>query len=188
MKQRAIPFAITVTLLLCISLTAFRAARKNKKYEVSGTILIQQDYCGGARPADGQDGRRKFPQNGTTLYVCKQTFGGGRSRYFDSIVSDTAGRFSVKLPAGSYCFVEKWKTEPYVKPKDSQFEKWDTTCYRKEYDAYDFSLNVKGKTSGITLTVRRYCSWTRPCCTFSGPLPPAAPPTNRGGNQPGHQE
>jgi hypothetical protein len=156
--------------------------KNKKKYEISGTILINHDYCSGARPME--DERRPYAAPGTKLYVRKS----GSLQILDSVTADSAGKFSIKLNAGNYCFVEKEKTAPLVMPKNSQHEVWDTACYRAEYNKCNFELTVSKNTSDVKITLRRYCAWTRPCCRYSGPLPPSAPPTNRGGFQPGHQE
>lgn len=184
----------TFTLLL-LSIMVITAACKHGRgkqnptlYQVNGTLLISHDYCGGARPSDEQLTKNTYPVEGTTLYVCHQTNGDKRTKYFDSIVCDSSGNFTIKLATGNYCFVQKWRAEPLVMPVDTEFEIWDTACYREDYNKSDFILNVKGNTSDVKITLRRFCSWSRPCCNFKGPFPPSAPPTNRGGNQPGHQE
>jgi len=188
MNYKLVPALFILIPALSVVCGFARAKSKVKLYQVSGTVLITHDYCGGARLAEDQVNKQTYPVAGTTLYICRQGSDGNRQHYFDSIVCDSAGHFTTKLPAGKYCFVQKWRTEPLVYPVNTKFETWDTACYRQDYNNSDFILTVKGKMPAVKITLRRYCSWTRPCCTFTGPLPPSAPPTNRGGNQPGHQE
>lgn len=147
--------------------------------------MIVHDYCGGARPSEQQMDPPPYAVKGTKLYI---RFASNPNRIIDSAVTDSAGNFKVNLVRGDYWFVEKWKTEPFVVPFDTKYEKWDTACYRKLYNTYDHFLSVKNPVSGVKITLRRRCAWTRQCVQYSGPMPGVAPPVNRSGNQPGHQE
>lgn len=162
---------------------------KPKSFEVTGMMQIIHDYCGGARLSDEGAGPKPYPApEGTTLYIRRGGSAADKTTVIDSVRCDTAGNFKIRLVAGTYTFFEKWKTEPLVMPVNSQYETWDTACYRYNYNKPDFSLTVKGKTKDVKITLFRHCSWSRPCCQYHGPLPPGAAPTNRRGNQPGHQE
>lgn len=184
MNQRPAIVAIIIACLFCIAWTIARTPRKPKCYEVTGTITLTHDYCGGAKPTEEQINPRPYSVKGTTLYIRRSS----DNKIVDSAVTDSAGNFKVQLVAGKYCFVEKWKTETLVIPANSKYETWDTACYRKQYNTCEYSLDLKQKTSGVNIILRRHCAWTRPCCSYRGPMPPSAPPVNRSGNQPGHQE
>jgi hypothetical protein len=173
---------IACTVLGCIAWTAARTKRKPPVYEVSGKVLILDAYCGGVRPIEDP---KPYPVKGTMLYVRHAS---RPEKVIDSIVTDSLGQFKIKLAYGQYCLVEKWKTEPFAVPADTKFEKWDSACYRTVYHTCDYTLDVKSKMKEVSIQLNRTCAWTRPCCRYSGPKPPAAAPVNRGGYQPGHQE
>lgn len=177
----------SIVSITCIAWTMNRARWKPRKVEVKGTILITHDYCGGARPGEDQLHPKPYPVNGTVMYIRKANSNDG-SRIIDSAVTDKDGKFTVKLAPGTYCFVEKWKKDKYVAPQNTQFATWDTACYRKRYNVCDYTFQVKGDTAQPRITLRKHCPWTTPCSHYNGPFPPSAPPVNRSGNQPGHQE
>jgi hypothetical protein len=187
MKYKLIPLLFVVMLTLTVAYALAQGKRRTTKHQINGKILISHDYCGGARPNEEQLNKQTFAAKGTTLYICRLDLTGARMKYSDSVVCDSVGNFKVKLTKGSYAFVEKWKTEPLVMPSDTQFEIWDTACYRTVYNTADLLLGVTGM-KNVNITLHRHCSWNRPCCSYSGPFPPASPPVNRSGNQPGHQE
>ena len=183
--KRAVAISLTIfTCIACISLALARTKRKAPKYEVKGTIQTVHDYCGGAAPTEDQRNPKPYPSRNTTVYFRSMV----NNRVIDSAVSDSAGNFTVQLLKGDYCIVEKWKTEPFVLPANTKYETYDSACYRKQYQQCDQTLSVKGKAEGVKITLQRHCAWTRPCVSYHGPMPPAAPPVNRSGNQPGHQE
>lgn len=175
---------IPAAVLCSIAWTAARTKRKPPVYEVSGTVMILQAYCGGVQPIEDP---KPYPVKGTMLYV-RYDNASRPHHIVDSIVTDSLGQFKIKLKHGKYCLVEKWKTEPFAVPADTKYEKWDSACYRTVYKTCDYVLDVKSKIKEVSIQLNRPCAWTRPCCRYSGPKPPAAAPVNRGGYQPGHQE
>ena len=180
-----LPAVVVVVFFTVAVACGHRHATANdaKKFTVTGSVVIREDYCGGAQLVN--EDRPAVPASGTTLYIRKS---GGSKTVIDSIKTNDKGAFSISLSAGEYCIVEKWKKYPLVFPVNTDFQKWDTACYRKRYNECDFTLNVKSDTSDVKFILRKHCPWTTPCVQYSGPFPPAAPPTNRGGFQPGHQE
>lgn len=178
---------VTVFIIATLFTASARTKRKAPKYEVSGTILIRHAYCGGARPNEEQMNPKPYAVKGTTLYI-RYANASDPTVVIDSVVTDSLGNFKTMLTPGKYCLVEKWKREKFVAPADTKYEKWDTACYRTIYNTWDYTLEVKGRTKDVNIVLHRSCAWTRPCCAYSGPKPPAAPPVNRSGNQPGHQE
>jgi hypothetical protein len=183
MKRSALLFLPVAVAMLCMAWTIHRGKNTPKKPEISGTILINHDYCGGVRPANSTV-FQPYAVAGTTLYVRRE----GSPLVIDSVVSDSAGKFSIRLQYGKYNFVEKWKVDPIVMPVNSKYETWDTACFRKEYNRADYFIEVTKPKKDVQILLPRHCAWSRPCCSYSGPKAPAAPPTNRGGFQPGHQE
>jgi hypothetical protein len=173
MKNRLPLLLALIATITCVSWTLARTKRKPPKLQVKGTILQQSDYCGGAA--------------NVKLYIKKSGTNTNKPA-IDSIVSDKDGKFTVWLTPGVYCFVEKWKTEKYTLPANNSYVTYDSACYRQRYDQCDFVLEVKKDMNEPQIVLRRHCAWTTPCQSYNGPLPPSAPPSNRGGYQPGHQE
>lgn len=181
------------TFLLCaLALLSCRSSKEKnpvtKSFTLSGKIQWQQHYCGGARPEPGMENPQTIPANGQKLYVRKGNLNSPTTTVVDSVIADAEGNFSITLPQGIYCFIEGWKKPLYKDPVSDRYNKYDTACYKNQYMQCDYSLGLSANTSNVNIILDRPCNWNRPCVQYSGPLPPAAPPTNRGGNQPGHQE
>lgn len=187
MKQYLPALLATLVIVSCIGCTLFRGKRSAEKIEVKGTILQISDYCGGAAPSEEQQNPRPLPRANAKLYVRASSSNDG-SRIIDSILSGSDGKFTVSLTPGTYCLIEKPKTEKYAVPVDTKYVTFDTACHRKLYQQCDFVLEVKQGMKQPEIVLRHYCMWRRPCEAYNGPLPPSAPPVNRGGHQPGHQE
>jgi hypothetical protein len=181
------------TLLLCIlALLSCRSTKDNnpvaQSFTLSGKIQWQQHYCGGARPEPGMENPKTIPANRQKLYIRQGNLNSPTATVVDSVIADESGNFSITLPQGNYCFIEEWKKPLYKDPVSDKYNRYDTACYRNQYMQCDYSLNLSANTKDINIVLDRPCNWNRPCVQYSGPLPPAAPPTNRGGHQPGHQE
>lgn len=185
-----IHLAIAVLMVTCTSGRHKKNSADHtlKKYTVSGSVLEQRQYCGGARPAEEILHPKPAPAGGIKLYIRKSSSNETGKPIVDSLVSAADGTFSIQLPSGTYCFVEAAKKNALVMPQNDQFNTYDTACFRKNYNTCDFSVDVKSDVSKIEIVLERRCAWNRPCVQYRGPLPPAAPPVNGGGNQPGHQE
>lgn len=180
---------VSIFVAASIAWTVESGKAKPKPLDITGKMQIVHDYCGGARVVEEDPSPKPYPApQGTTLYVRRGGSAIDKTTVIDSVTCDTAGNFKMKLAPGTYGFYEKWKTEHFVMPANTQFETWDTACYRYNYNKPDFQLTVKAKMKDVKITLYRHCSWSRPCCQYHGPLPPGAAPTNRNGNQPGHQE
>lgn len=178
---------IAVLLLLIISCRSSKPQQDTAvKYEVNGTVMLEHQYCGGIVPESS------FPKRvyarGLKMYIRKSDYNSTAYPVIDSVVSDEHGKFSVKLAAGTYCFIEAPKKNEYQVPADTKLTLYDTTCTRNEYRRCDFQLTVTNKVDSVAIVLPKYCPWSVPCQKYSGPLPPQAPPVNRGGHQPGHQE
>lgn len=177
MKKLLLPVIAGVC---CLAWTINAKPHPPKRCTVSGTLLLQHDFCNGTHT----DVQHTYAAAGTTLYVRKA----GTATVLDSIVCDSTGKFNVQLAAGDYCFIEQWKRDPIVMPVNTTYETWDTACYRSEYNTCDFHLHVSKSKNDVAIVLTRHCASTRPCCTFRGPTVPVTVPVNRGGYQPGHQE
>lgn len=173
--------------LLCISFVFVSAAlkkpkkKKSRDFVLSGFIQEKHDYCGGAAPSYDQVNPKPAGTKGIRLYIRKN----GSAKIIDSVLSGESGAFSIRLPEGEYCFVEGWKTGALKIPADSRDTQWDSVCFRKEYERCDFSIHLDSDKKDIAIILQRHCPWSAPCSSYSGPMPPSAPPPRDG---PKHQE
>ena len=182
-------FPLILLIALIISCKGKRKATAQPvTYTVSGFVMEKQDYCGGAKPTEDMSNPAPVGKEGIKMYIRKSNVNSSDHTIIDSIVSGPEGTFSVQLPAGEYCFIETWKKGPLVYPQDDANTTWNKECYKKSFETCDLTLQVKENTSGHQIVLHRRCPWRNPCNTYRGPLPPSAPPVNRGGFQPGHQE
>lgn len=136
-------------------------------------------YCGGAQPSQEILDRCNTPvgiANGK-LYIKKGTYNKDKAAVLDSITTDGNGKFSINLPAGTYCLVEDWKAKPYQLPLSDESQTVDSVCYRNLYMSCDYELTVKDKNiDSVKVIFHRTCAWNKPCISYHGPLPPSAPP------------
>jgi hypothetical protein len=178
-------------LLIISSIASCRGSKNNKGNDstvtVSGTIYIQKAYCGGARPSEEMvQGLRQPASNFTLYYKTNDLVTIEHVSTIDSVKTDSAGHYTLRLHKGQFCFFEKWKMDRLSIPKDDKFNHWDSVCYLQQYQTCDFSINIQSDTSQANIILQRHCPWNTPCNNYTGPLPPAANPG--GGRQPGHQE
>lgn len=153
-----------------------------KTFKVTGHILVQGQYCGGAAPSQQilDEAQRPRPMANQGFLIR----GGGTNMLGKSMVTrtrtDANGNFSVDLAPGTYCMVLEEKESArqrgfydntnYVIDRKCD-DKWLTTC--------DLSFTVADKpVSGLRLTFQKKCyidNTLSPCVTWNGPLPPSAP-------------
>lgn len=182
-------FASSILLLsmaLCVSSWIIPPKKKKgvQKFQITGTILETRSYCGGAAPPPGMLAQLATPTPIPLgkLFVKKGETNIENAPIIATIVADTSGKFSISLPAGTYCLVEEWKSKKLVMPANDQYQTVDTTCYRKLYNAADYQLVVSNKNVGdVKIIFHRSCPWNQPCINYNGPLPPMAHPTNERG-------
>ena len=178
-------FSIPVfILLIAFSCKAKKnnSSQTEKTFTISGNILETHDYCGGAAPPEELQHPLPVGVPGIKLYIKKGNTNSEKTKPFDSIVSGVNGAFSIQLPAGNYCLVEKEKTGKCLVPQNDQSHIWDSVCFVNEFARCDYALEVKSNQKNLNLVFARHCPWNRPCCDYHGPLPPAANPG------PKHQE
>lgn len=180
MKTKLIPFTVLfiATLLLFTSLTKSPMREKKKMFHVNGMILLVSEYCGGAAPTPELQQREHTPyaQPKTTLYLRDGNANYNNKPILDSITSDSTGKFSINLPAGTYCVVEKYKTNKFTYPND-KIADWDTACYRKSFERCDFVLDVARDMDSVKIVLAHNCVWKNPCVkNYHGPRPGQSAP------------
>jgi len=150
-------------------------AQKSKKYQVSGTLYYSSPHCGGAaiRP---EDISKNQPLAGRKIVVIKGNVNSEGCKKVAEIITNEKGEFTIDLPSGKYSLIiEDWKQVKLFKPQDHEdkWSSWDLDCLQKEYARPDLLLKVSHKQiNNLVYTVYGHCSWSFPCKTYSGPLPP----------------
>lgn len=170
---------------LMLGLFGFKGSNNTcaTEFTISGKMLLIEDMCENI-PAGYDEMRIESVARNKTVYIRMM----GTTKVIDSVTSDDDGNYSVTLPAGDYEFVTRWKTLPYVAPSKTPTQTWDTACHHLSYREPDVMFFLNKDISDAEFVFYKYCPWNEACCTYTGPTPSNAPPKNRGGYQPGHQE
>ena len=163
-------------LLLTTQIVFGQKSKRNKGIiTVVGMATSTADYCGGAAPSEDmlESLRRPAPLNNKVILVKYGLSNNEKSRVVKRIVTNAKGEFSVTLKKGyDYIFVEEWKGMPYKLPADTEWIKWDATCYKKWYETPDFTLKKNKTLKLVSINFHKYCFYNPYCGEYSGPLPP----------------
>jgi len=110
---------------------------------------------------------------GLKLYIKRGKENSTKSKIYTSIITDTAGNFTLKLSAGNYIIIREDKLKKAIIPQDAQYAKWDSACIIENWQNGDYKFSVNEKSNKkISFDLRQYCTWNYPCLEYSGPLPP----------------
>jgi hypothetical protein len=156
-----------------------------KTFAVTGHILIQGSYCGGAAPSKEmeEEARRPKPYAKQPLLIREGKANALGTAMVTRTTTDANGDFKVDLPAGSYCLVlaEKERTRDagfynltYMQVDKPCDTRWLNTC--------DITFTVADRpVSGLRLTLQKKCfiESLSPCITYTGPKPGSAAPKGR---------
>ncbi|MFN8397369.1 MAG: hypothetical protein U0176_22290 [Bacteroidia bacterium] len=156
-----------------------------KRFAVTGRILLQTSYCGGAAPSDEilAEYEKPKPYGSQPLLIRSGKTNALGTAMVTRTTTAADGTFKLDLPAGTYCLVIAEKEGPR-QPGFYQLETIavDKACDNKWLNTCDISFTVADKpVSGLRLTLQKKCfiDQLSPCLSYSGPLPPSAAP--RGG-------
>lgn len=154
-------------------------ATGQKKYIVSGKLLVTSSYCGGAYPPDEllEELRTPKPFAGYTVYVRPDTFNNPTKPIIDTITANADGTFSLELPPGKYSIILAEQTRP-LKPADFNKGQWvqvDKACmeqwWLKPHQAFEIS-NKNLSDLDIIFHKRCFVESFCPCVQYIGPMPP----------------
>lgn len=169
-------FLIVVVLIAQGYFAIGQKSYRNKGFfQIKGMVTSTADYCGGAAPSEEMlEGlRTPKPLANKVILVKYGSFNTEKSRVVKRIVTNANGEFSISLKKGyDYIFVEEWKGMPYKLPEDTEWIKWDTTCYKKWYETPDFTLRKNKAIKGVKMNFHKSCFFNPYCGAYSGPLPP----------------
>lgn len=148
---------------------------KPKTYMIYGHVTQSSDWCGGMAPGPefDEEQRNPPPYIGLKLYIKCGGVNRESSKIYKTVITDSAGNFKLKLPAGNYIIMQAEKLKKPTIPKDDQYSKWDSACIIRYWQNGDYKLNVNDKSNKkISFDIRQHCDWNQPCLNYSGPLPP----------------
>jgi len=173
-----------------MSFSCYSQKKKTKKIVsnplvlIEGTITETHSYCGGARPPEDLIKELRTPKPITAqykLYIRKDSNDLQKPILY-TVLTDTLGKFSIKLPIGKYVFVDAnkkdkdtySKTLAKYKTENSQTSAIDIECYKQYIATPDFTVEVTKNSSKLAIThnYHRDCNWSgAPCVEYRGPLP-----------------
>jgi hypothetical protein len=155
----------------------FLSAKNPSYYMVTGKITYTSEYCGGAAPSEDL---LKLLETPKPFAYKRMYYRPGKYNHAKvkaaSIVTDSLGFFKVKLSANDYVFFDENKLKVLVIPQNTIYEIYDTACLKATYIAGDFKVNKKQKNKKVLYNYHIYCTYHKPCVSYSGPLPPMAAP------------
>lgn len=153
---------------------------------IRGKITETFSYCGGAPPP-----AELLAELNTPKPACKYTIFFRRDSndlkkpIFKEMMTDSAGRFELRLPPGKYVIVDAKKkdletyqnTISHYKKETNDRGAIDILCYNQFIATPDYVLIVPKSTkkSYISMEINyfRSCNWSgHPCVEYRGPLPP----------------
>jgi hypothetical protein len=157
-----------------------------KRFKVTGHVLIQGSYCGGAAPSPEIEAEARTPKPAVNqaFVVRKGSINAPGTAMVTRVRTDAKGNFSLELTPGTYCMVidekENRRTAEFL---STAYYVIDKKCDDKWLTACDLSFTIADKPiSGLRLTLNRKCMLNNtfsPCVSWDGPLPPMSAP--RGG-------
>ena len=174
----AIPFLLISDANSCSKKTPPVSAVQ--EYTVSGTITQTQSYCGGARPPEDLLKALESPRPYRGKKICFRSGDKNNTdqKFVRTAVSDSLGKFSVKLPAGAYCIIEEdqvklMNVESYRKKYGSKYLTVDEDCLKSWWGTciQSFVLGNADK-NDLTLNFHMACFTNGVhCLRYTGPLP-----------------
>lgn len=149
-----------------------------KAWQVEGVVTRNYPYCGGARPSEEimAEANSPKPFAGKMLHLIRGDFHAKDREVMASFETDSAGKFSFDLIAGSYVVLtdEQFNKTP-LKEFTSELIKGDEVCYNEWLDKPVLSFTVSDrdiKDLKIHFQYRCFVNTYIPCMHYDGPLPP----------------
>jgi hypothetical protein len=175
-------FQVTLTLFILEPLGSCSqkaATSKPAEFKVSGTVTQTHAYCGGARPPkellDNLTKPSPFP--GKKIFIRSGTENSLDKPVIREIIADTAGKFSILLPAGTYCIIQEEQVKSldtdFFRKKLTSYHKLDEECLKQWWGKclMTFEIGTSDKT-GMNINFHFPCFTNGvPCVTYTGPLP-----------------
>lgn len=150
---------------------------KKQKITITGTININNPYCGGAAPPpDVANGTLSAYHNSVFYLVLANDT--TRTPFLRFVTSDN-GSFEIKVPRNTYWIFHESKMLTFEKFYKQNSENTppnsvsvDIDCYKEWYNKPDFEFTANTDTSIYVIFYKRCFVGINPCLQYTGPLPP----------------
>ena len=165
---------ITTSILLSCSVSKYSNER-NFAYNVSGKIITNKLYCGGAQPTQAILDALKTPIafKNKTLYVKYQSDNYSEQEVVSSFTSNNLGEFTLQLKPGKYAvFVEEQINKQDYKDRENLI--LDQACSKAWLNKPYYIIDVVNEhINGIEFTFPKRCfiKEDNPCLRYTGPRP-----------------
>jgi hypothetical protein len=166
-------FTFLILLNSCFVLKA-----KNNKINVKGKIEIHKPYCGGAKPDEEMLKGVYEPYSNSVFYLKKVMNNDKNLETVLTFTTDENGFFEFKTEKGYYVVIQEDKTlifekyvEKYGKSTNKFFQYIGDELARKEYERFDFEMEVSQKKEFNQVYKTRCFVGLNPLLRYDGPPP-----------------
>lgn len=150
-------------------------------FEVSGTVYVTSDYCGGAHPNETilQNLKTPKPYEGKKLFIRDTDSNDFSSPVVYSLTTDQDGRFTCSLPEGKYCIIDEYRvnrgyTDSLMANVVPDLKISDPWCIRSWSAQCLMTFEIKNKNMVLPqINIHQQCFRPDgiPCLIYTGPLP-----------------
>jgi len=169
-------YFLFLSLFLYGTVLMAQAKARSRNVVIYGHVTETGEYCGGAMPSEEKLEYLRTPHamSQKTIYIKYGSVNKESVPVIKKLVTDENGNFKVTLKCGkTYMFLEDWKGEPFIEPKNTEFVTWDMSCIKKRYATADFVVRTKAtRNQKVIINYFVRCQFRPYCGNYTGPLPP----------------
>jgi hypothetical protein len=151
---------------------------KNDKITVKGKIEIHKPYCGGAKPDEEMLKGVYEPYSNSVFYLKKSMNNDKNLETILTFSTDENGFFEFIIEKGYYVVIHEDKTfsferyvEKYDKSTNKYFEYIGDELARKEYESFDFEMDISENKEYNQVYKTRCFVGLNPLVRYNGPPP-----------------
>jgi len=149
--------------------------------KISGSVIQNSDYCGGAAPPPGliDELQKEITFPNKKLYIREGNINSFSKPIIREFISEENGTFNISLPSGRYCIIEDIKKDelkiPNLTeinkglPNYSQYSIQNEQCFKDWWGTCDKILLVENQDINDFI-IKYHHSCGQPCVT-GGPMP-----------------
>jgi len=183
MHKKLISSGIMLLIVLIAGCTqqALKTDNSQNLREISGNIIQNSDYCGGAAPPPGliDELQKEIAFPNKKLYIRESNINSFSKPIIQEFTSGENGTFNISLLSGQYCIIEDVKKDELKipnfteinkgLPNYSQYNIQSEQCFKDWWGTCDKILLVENQ--DITdFVIKYHHSCEQPCVT-GGPMP-----------------
>lgn len=182
-KTTTFKYIITIIIIAVLQISIVKTQfiendnLRQRRVTVSGTININNPYCGGAYPPPELINGTNFPYTNSVFYLVEA--GDTTRTAIKRFKTDDNGTFEIKVNPNKYWLFHESKMMPFKKFYNQKTNNipansvsMDVSCYKEWYNTPDHEFNAFEDTS-IFVVFGKFCfTGMNPCLQYTGPLPP----------------